>query len=246
MKVISIKGPLIDNGEKWIYDLFGIDATCPNDLTNELPEDGDDIRVIINSGGGYVNVGSEMYTILKSYEGGVTVDVIEAYSAASVVAMAGNPTRITPIGKLMIHNASCSAEGDYHAMDKSSEILQKVNESISNAYRLKTGMSREKLLALMDQETWMTAEDAHKYGFADEILFQEEAVPKLVANFKDMLPGRVVSKMQNLKPGFGAQPAQPSVDLNALAEKVADKIYSKLTEQNQKPQNSSPFTKYLF
>lgn len=125
MKYIYINGPIIENGEKWIYDWFEESATCPNDVIRELPEDGEPITVVINSGGGYVTCGNEIYTRLKMYAGEVTTLVIEAASAASVIAVAGDIVQIIPPGQIMIHNASLVCQGDYREMDKSSEILKK-------------------------------------------------------------------------------------------------------------------------
>lgn len=232
MTKINIKGPIIPNDEKWIYNLFGMDATCPKDVTDALPADGSDVVVMINSGGGYVHVGNEIYTVLKQHDGNVTVDVIRACSAASSIAMAGNPTRITPSGQIMLHNASAYAEGDYHTMDRSSDMLQKVNESIAMAYELKTGKSRAELLAMMDKETWLTAEEAKEMGFVDEILFQEEKVPKLVANCETLISDKIVNEMQSLKPKLDNAPSG-APDLDKLADMVADKLAAKLNKQAQ-------------
>lgn len=254
MTKINIKGPLIDNGEKWIYDLFGEDGTCPNDVLDLLPTDGSDVNIVINSGGGYVHVGNEIYTALKSYVGNVTIDIVEAYSAASIVAMAGNPTRITPVGQIMIHNASSYAAGDYHTMDKSSERLQKVNTAAASAYELKTGLSKDELLSLMDRETWLNAEDAKEAGFVDEILFQENQTPRLVANCKALLPENIVQKMQGVKSKLDATGSQ-GVDIeklsDELADTVAEKVLSKIADK-QEPQNNkkdepvSPFARFVF
>ena len=70
----------------------------------------------------------------------------------------------------MIHNVSSYAEGDYIVMDKESKILQVANKTISNTYRLKTGMSEKELLDLMNEETWMDAVRARELGFCDEII----------------------------------------------------------------------------
>lgn len=243
MTVINIRGPIIENGEKWIYDWFGEDATCPNDVINLLPGDGSEVSVIINSGGGYVHVGNEIYTALKSYKGKVTVDVIEACSAASVIAMAGNPTRITPVGQMMIHNVSAGVEGDHRSMDKMSVILQKADKSISAAYMLKTGLSQEELLNMMGDETWLTAEEAKEKGFVDEILFQDEQAPKLVANCKDLLPNGVVQKLQAVKPKLDDTPRSP--DLAALADAVADKLIARLDAQSPTPKAQKSLLKKL-
>jgi enoyl-CoA hydratase/carnithine racemase len=70
----------------------------------------------------------------------------------------------------MIHNVSCGAWGDYREMDHTSEVLQNANKSISNIYRIKTGLSEKDLLELMDKETWMDATKAKEFGFVDEII----------------------------------------------------------------------------
>lgn len=96
-----------------------------------------------------------------------------AASAASYIATARKCV-MTPVGLYMIHNASGSASGDYHALDKGSEILQTVNKAITAAYVEKTSMSQEKILELMDKETWLTADEAVAYGFVDAIIENQE------------------------------------------------------------------------
>lgn len=99
MKKINVKGPIISNDDKWIYDMLEMDSTAPKDVIDALPDDDSDIEVDINSGGGLVTAGSEIYTALMNYSGKVTVNIMGmAASAASVIAMAGNPTRISPVG----------------------------------------------------------------------------------------------------------------------------------------------------
>lgn len=200
MKKLNVKGPIISNGEKWIYEWFGEDATCPNDIIKELPEDGSEVNIQINSGGGYVDSGNEIFTALKLYPGQVTVDIIKAASAASVIAMAGDTVRITPVGQIMIHNASTRAAGDHQVMNKTEEILKKTDRSIVTAYQLKTGLSREELLGMMDAETWMTAEEAKEKGFVDEILFENENGQIIAAADENgLLPSNVIKRMQNMK-----------------------------------------------
>lgn len=199
-KKINVKGPIIPSSYQRVYDWFGIEATSPkrvNDLIDEA--DGDDLEVEINSGGGSVFAGSEIYTSLKSYKGNVTVKIVGlAASAASVIAMAGNKILMSPTGQLMIHNSSTYTEGDYREMEHTAEVLKSINETIANAYRLKTKKTQEELLSLMDNETWMTAEKAKELGFIDEIMFVENN--NYVASFRhsEMLPPEVVNKVRML------------------------------------------------
>lgn len=197
-KKINIKGVIIFNDYKWIYDLFDLDSTCPKDVEEALEEaSGEDVEVHINSGGGYVDAGSEIYTILKDYSGRVNVKIVGlAASAASIIAMAGDKVQISPTGQLMIHNVSSGAWGDYRDMEHEAEVLKNYNKSIANAYILKTGMKQEELLDLMDKETWLNAQQAKGYGFVDEIMFDEGN--QLVANNGNLIPPNVINKIKNL------------------------------------------------
>ena len=175
MAKINIKGAIVSDDDKWIYDYFGLNSTCPADIHAAISEAaGADLDVEINSGGGDVIAGNEIYTALRMYKGNVTCMIVGmAASAASYIATARKCV-ITPVGLYMIHNASGSASGDYHALDKGSEILQTVNKAITAAYAEKTSMSHEKILELMDKETWLTADEAVAYGFVDSIIENQE------------------------------------------------------------------------
>lgn len=199
-KKINIKGPIVGNSEAWIYEWFGIEATSPNSVNKVIEEaNGEDLEVEINSGGGSVFAGSEIYTALKDYKGYVTVKIVGlAASAASVIAMAGDKVMMSPTAQMMIHNVSTSTSGDYRDMEHSAEVLKSANNTIANAYRLKTGKTQEELLKLMDNETWMTAQKAKELGFIDEIMFDEEQ--KLVASYgySGLLPPEVINKIRNM------------------------------------------------
>lgn len=195
---ISVKGPIIDSDDQWIYDWFEVEATSPKKVINLINQakNNEDLEVEINSGGGSVFAGSEIYTALKSYSGKVITKVVGlAASAASVVTMAGDVILISPTGQIMIHNASGGFGGDYRDMEKGAEILKNVNATISNAYRIKTGLSNEELLEMMNKETWLTPQQALEKKFVDEIMFTNDV--KLVASFNNgMLPQEVINKMK--------------------------------------------------
>jgi ATP-dependent protease ClpP protease subunit len=205
MSKIDIKGTIVSNDEKWIYDWFEIESVSPKDVSKALYEaNGQDITVEINSGGGDVFAGNEIYYLLSQYKGNITTDIVGmAGSAASLPAMLGK-SRIVPSGMLMIHNVSSGASGDYHAMDHQSEVLKVANSAISNSYRVKTGMSQKDLLSLMDHETWMDAEKAVRLGFIDEVINDTN---KVIANkshqnlynscFANVLSKEVIEKVRN-------------------------------------------------
>jgi ATP-dependent Clp protease protease subunit len=81
---------------------------------------------------------------------------------------------MSPVSMLMIHNPSTAVWGDSEEMKKAIKTLDEVKESIINAYKIKTGLSRDKISHMMDAETWMNANKAVELGFADKILFEQE------------------------------------------------------------------------
>ncbi|WHX78846.1 Clp protease ClpP [Priestia flexa] len=178
-----IKGAIVSNDDYSVYDWLDIEATSPKMVHDLLVEaNGQPVEVDINSGGGDVFAGSEIYSALRAYSlngGRVTVNIVGlAASIASVIAMAGDVVRITPVGQIMIHNASIhGASGDYRDMNHMSGVLKGINQTLSNAYRLKTGKTEGELLSMLDEETWITPEQALRHGFVDEILFDDQEKP---------------------------------------------------------------------
>lgn len=251
MAKISIKGTIVADDDKWIYEWFGIASTCPKDIQEAIQNaNGEELEVEINSGGGDVVAGNEIYTALRMYKGKVSIIISGmAASAASYIATARR-CEISPVGIFMVHNASGGARGDYHAMDKESEVLQTVNRAIAMAYMDKTNMSLDDLLDLMDRESWLTADQALNYGFVDAIIENQEetqgeglskngnrtaiynAVTVLdretVKKAKEMLARRPDSQ-ENTTPA-GGRPAPPESVLNNY---IIKKTEAEEMEDNQ-------------
>ena len=163
--------------EMYLYGAIAESTWFENDITpamfrSELQKHSGDVTVFINSPGGDVFAASQIYTMLRNHPGKVTVKIDGiAASAASVVAMAGEETLISPTGMLMCHNPMTCAMGNKADMEKAIALLDEVKESIINAYAEKSHLSRNKIARLMDEETWMNAEKALQLGFVDGILF---------------------------------------------------------------------------
>lgn len=197
MRVIDIKGEIINSNNQWIYDWLGMEATSPKKISDALRDaGGEDVEIHINSPGGDVFAGSEIYTLLRGYSGKVKIKILGiAASAASVIAQAGE-SEISPTGMFMIHNVKTWSSGDYRDMEYTAEALRAANESIINAYVAKTGMTQEELQGLMDRETYMAAAQAVEYGFIDKVMFTEQA-PELRNGF-GLLPEETLKKIKNL------------------------------------------------
>lgn len=198
MAKVSIRGPIIPNSHKWIYDWYEIEATCPKDVQNIVDKAAkhEAIDVEINSGGGSVFDGSEIYAILKSAKSDVNGKILGiAASAASFIAMACKNLEIAPTAQLMIHNASAYAEGNKNDMQKTSDFLSGIDKSIASAYMLKTGKTEAEILKLMNEETFFTADKALEHGFVDKIMFTDEIMAVASIESAGLLPKAVVDKM---------------------------------------------------
>ena len=181
------------------------DTVTPKRFAEELKNLGDKskITVRINSNGGDVFAAHAIYTQLKLHQ--ASIDVIVdglAASAATIVAMSGDTVKIPSNAMMMIHNPMAVLVGYFYSeeLEKMSETLDRIKESIINAYISKTGLDRKTLSKMMDEETWMTGQEAVEKGFADEVLFQ---------NVQAALNGNVLvvnsishdlSKFKNLPP----------------------------------------------
>lgn len=162
------------------------DEITPAMFRDELAKVSGNLTVWLNSPGGDCFSASQIYTMLRNHNGRITVKIDGiAASAASVVAMAGDETLITPTGMMMIHNPMTFASGNKSDMEKAIAVLEEVKESIINAYTRKTGLPRNKISELMDDETWMNAEKALQLGFVDGILFAENDIKKSSAPLKE-------------------------------------------------------------
>lgn len=178
----DLRGVMIPNDYKWYYDWFGEDSTCPADLKKimDIFLPGDELEVYINSPGGVIDVGSEIYTMLRSHAEETRIYITgEACSAASIVAMAAH-CEMSPTALLMVHCVSSVADGNHNAMEKAAEILRIADEALCKAYVAKAGMTKEEALSMMEHETWLTADQALDRGLIDKVMFEDDAAPDLL------------------------------------------------------------------
>jgi ATP-dependent Clp endopeptidase proteolytic subunit ClpP len=183
VKRINVYGSIIPNSYKWYYDYFEEDATCPKDVISVLNEaNGDEVEVYINSPGGIIDCGSEIYTALRSYNGNLKIFIVgQACSAASIIAMAGY-SEMSPTALMMVHCVSSGVSGNHSDMEKMAEVLRTADDALSNAYVEKTGMSKDEVLAMMESETWLTAEQAKEKGLINGIMFEDNIPLRLTAS----------------------------------------------------------------
>lgn len=137
------------------------------------------VNVRINSPGGLAYDGITIHNALVSHDGKVTT-IIEgmAGSAASIIAMAGNPVQIWENANLFIHRASVIAIGNEAVMEEAADWLRKIDESIARTYKAKTGKAMDKIMDWMRGKvdgTIFSAKEAVDNKFCDEIIKPKSA-----------------------------------------------------------------------
>jgi ATP-dependent Clp protease, proteolytic subunit ClpP len=164
------------NAELMLYgdiaESFWGDTISAKEVTEYLADlDVENINVYINSNGGVVDTAIAINNALRRHKAKVTVNIDGiAASAATLITCAGDTVRMPKNALFMIHNPSTIAMGDSEEMRKQADVLEKYKNSITETYLQKVNIDKEKLSELMDNESWLSAEEALKYGFIDEII----------------------------------------------------------------------------
>ena len=174
---LYIYGDVMADGYDWWTDEIIESETSANHFREELEKypNAVQINLYINSYGGSVFEGTAIYNQLKRHPAHKTVYVDGfACSIASVIAMAGDEIVMPKNTMMMIHNAWMGAVGNAAELRKAADDLETINAAGRQAYLLKAGgkLDEGTLAAMMDAETWLTAEECIRYGLADR--FAEE------------------------------------------------------------------------
>lgn len=177
---MTLSGIVASDEDCGIYQYLGYAAFSPDTVRKALDATpaGEELVLEINSGGGSVMAGAEIYSVLKG-SGVRTVAEIQslAASAASYLCLGCDEVKISPVAQMMIHLPATNTAGDRTAHLRSVQMLDSTREAILNAYELKAGgkADRAELRRMMSAETWMTAQEAVAHGLADSILGESEA-----------------------------------------------------------------------
>lgn len=187
-----------------------METISPKRVLSELDQAaGDDIELYINSGGGSVFAGSEIFTALKEYRGKITSKVTGvAASAATFFILASDEVYVSPLAQMMIHKAATRTEGDSTAHASGFDLLDGADQAIAKVYQARTKLKESEILDLMSKTTWMNADKAVQLGFADGVLFDEESDVSNSLDITSELPQDVIDKLKNelLKNAFKNNP----------------------------------------
>lgn len=154
-------------GDSW----DGLDA---NTIVPMISDGDDDLEIRINSPGGYVMEGLAIFNAIeraKTQGRKVTThcDGLAA-SMASVILMAGDDRLMADNALVMIHNPMDGAFGDAAELRRAADKLDIIRDQLVKVYASKTGMATDELVAMLDEETWLTPEQCLEQNFVTEIV----------------------------------------------------------------------------
>lgn len=164
---IIIYGPIGEMG----WDETQVTAA---DFANDLKALGNkDVTIRINSPGGDVFQAHAIFNLIRAYPGETHchIDGICA-SAATIIACAAKSVIMPENALFMIHNPQLYAGWmDFNDIDKAKDELSALTDTIVSVYQGKTSgkCSEDEIREMMNNETWMSAEEAMKLGFVDKV-----------------------------------------------------------------------------
>lgn len=213
-----------DIGEDEWFD----DERSKKIITDLNDLDVDNINVYINSNGGTVTTALAINNVLKRHKAKKTayIDGIAA-SSATILTSACDIVKMPKNALFMVHNPWTISIGDKNDFNKTIDTLDKVKDSILESYIAKTGLKKEILSKLMDDETWMNAEEALKYGFIDEIV--DEKIEKAQIENKLILNGIVFNMNRFKKFNFNNKKIENYIE-NEEETMTKDEIMAKFPE----------------
>lgn len=152
----------------------------------------DQVTVHINSYGGDATEGVAIRNFLmNNFEKiDVVIDGIAA-SSASIVALCGQTLVMQTGTTYMIHNPWSGVIGNRTDLLREASALESLEQSYRNVYMERFKGTEEELIELLDNESWLTAEEAEQLGFANEVV-QEPIEPEI--NLESNLVASLLSK----------------------------------------------------
>lgn len=139
-------------------------------IQNDSPEG---ITLNVASLGGDLFEALAIHDYLKALPKKKTCNIIgNTASSGTIIAMASDEILISENSRFLIHKASAGMEGNGDDFQKQADQLQSFDNTISDIYVKRTGMTKDAVLALMKENRWMTATEAVNLKFCDGILKQ--------------------------------------------------------------------------
>lgn len=160
----------IDGEVGWDTGLFAIKETLLNN------PDAKELRVYINSFGGFVNEGNAMAELISLHRGKKTAIILGmCASIATKIALACDDIYASSkSSRILVHEVTGGGRETAEEKRKNATMMDKINDELVQLYVDKTGKSSEEIRNLMKEDREMTAEEAIEWKLIDGFLNKEK------------------------------------------------------------------------
>lgn len=156
-------------GQINIKGIIGKDVSLADIISqaNKI-KDASGYKVILNSVGGSVKVGKDIYNYLKSL--GLPIDMVgvdKVASIATIIFMAGTTRRVEKGTRFFIHlpNAPQIENATSQDLEDYSKELKKIEIEVIQFYVENTGITKEGIEPMLQDETFLDSEQLFNMGF---------------------------------------------------------------------------------
>lgn len=173
---VSITDVMFQHREIWLNG--EINSDMADDVISQIlhldAEKSDtEITIYIDSPGGAVNAGLAIYDVMRAASSRIrTVCVGMAASMAAIIFSSGDIRQILKHGEVMIHDplASGGISGSALTVQDKSDRLMQMRKALAQILAENTGKSMKQIYRATSKDTYFGAEEAIKFGLADEVI----------------------------------------------------------------------------
>jgi ATP-dependent Clp endopeptidase proteolytic subunit ClpP len=228
----KIKNSTSEVSDVYLFNDIGTFGVTAQSFIDEIKEyENQELNIHINSLGGEVFEGMAIYSIIQRRKAKTTVYIEGiAASIASVIALAADEVIMSENSLIMIHNAWGGTQGDAKDMRKQADVLDKITNEIAEVYVKKTRIPYNEIIEMMNEETWLTAEEAVALGFVDSISEPIKVAAKYdVSKFKNITN----KKMETILSLTNKKKIKMTEELKSWFNSKVDEIIAKVKDSDE-------------
>ena len=167
-RIIFVTGPVEDYmASVIIAQLLFLEAENPKK----------EVSMYINSPGGVVSSGLAIYDTMQYIKPEVsTLCIGQAASMGSLLLSAGSPGKrfSLPKARIMVHQPSDGFLGQASDIERHAQEILSLRSRLNNIYVKHTGQNLKTIEKALDRDTFMTSDDAMKFGLIDKVVENRE------------------------------------------------------------------------
>ena len=167
-RIIFVTGPVEDHmASVIIAQLLFLEAENPKK----------EVSMYINSPGGVVSSGLAIYDTMQYIKPEVsTLCIGQAASMGSLLLSAGASGKrfSLPNARIMVHQPSGGFQGQASDIERHAQEILSLRSRLNDIYVKHTGQNLKTIEKALDRDTFMTSDDALKFGLIDKVVENRE------------------------------------------------------------------------